>query len=161
MKLHYIFIFGLLLTASCENAETEKDDSKNESSEKVSKNEGESTASEKLSKRWVLVKRTSLEKDKVIEFNEQNSSVITHFEDNGYFRVYDSLRNQDKSHGVGKIEQRQSGQWEISDDKLTLRYTHPDTVIVEEHLVQKLNDSELVLKSDEKNQINNYVAKTK
>lgn len=160
MKLHYIFIFGLLLTASCENAETEKVDSEKQSSEETSDSNGDLTPAEKLSKRWVLVKRTSIDKDKVIEFNEKNSSVITFFEDNGYFRVYDSLTTQDKSHGVRKIEQRQSGQWEVSNDKLILRYTQPDTVIVEHHLVEKLSDSELILKSEEKNQINIYNIKS-
>ena len=161
MKLHYIFIFGLLLTTSCKNAESEKIDSTDESSEKVSNDDIELTDNEILSRRWILVKRTNLSEDKVIEFNEENSSVITFFEDNGYFRVYDSLGNQDKTHGVGKIEQRQSGQWDIEDDRLILRYTRPDTVIIEEHLVQKLDDSELVLKSVEKNQINSYIVKKK
>jgi hypothetical protein len=160
MKLNYIFIFALLLTASCDNTEKEKVDSDKQSIEKVTDDKEELTPSEMLSKRWVLVKRTSINEDKVIEFDENNSSIITFFEDNGYFRVYDSLTDHDKSHGVKKIEQRQSGQWEILEDKLVLRYTHPDTVIIEEHVVEKLDDSELILKSIDKNQINKYVIKS-
>ena len=159
MKLHYIFICALFLTASCDNTEKEKVDSKEQKSTDVADDNTELTPSEKLSKRWVLVKRTSINEDKVIEFDENNSSVITFFEDNGYFRVYDSLTDHDKSHGVKKIEQRQSGQWEILEDKLVLRFTQPDTVIIEEHIVEKLDESELILKSDEKNQINKYVIK--
>jgi hypothetical protein len=160
MKLNYIFFFGLLLTASCENTETDKVDSEKQSSEDVSSADGDLTASEKISKRWVLVKRTTINKDKVIEFNEKNSSVITFFEDNGYFRIYDSLTTQDKTNGVREIEQRKSGQWEVLEDKLILRYTQPDTVTIEEHLIQKLDDSELILKSEEKNQINIYNIKS-
>lgn len=160
MKLQYIFIFTLFLTMSCDNTETEKVDSEKNSSETIASNDEDLTPSEKLSKRWVLVKRTTINEDKVIEFDENNSSVITFFEDNGYFRVYDSLTDLDKSHGVKKIEQRQSGQWEVLNNKLILRYTQPDTVIVEEHEVQKLDNSELVLKSVEKNQINKYIIKS-
>lgn len=159
MKLYYIFIFALLLTVSCNNTETEKVDTEKESSEKVTSTDEEITPSNKLSKRWVLVKRTSIDKDKVIEFDENNSSMITFFENNGYFRIYDSLSNHDKSHGVKKIEQRQSGHWEIVDDILILRYTRPDTVIIEHHSVEKLEDTELILKSVEKNQINKYIVK--
>lgn len=159
MKLHYIVILSLLMTASCDNTETEKTDSKEQSSEKQATEDEEVTPSEQLSKRWVLVKRTSINEDRVIEFDENNSSVITFFEDNGYFRVYDSLTDDDKTHGVKKIEQRQSGQWEILDNTLVLRYTQPDTVIIEKHVVEKLNDSELILKSEEKNQINKYIIK--
>lgn len=159
MKLHYILIFSLLLTTSCDNTETEKIDSEKQANEKQADEKEELTPSEQLSKRWVLVKRTSINEDKVIEFDENNSSVITFFEDNGYFRVYDSLTDHDKSHGVKKIEQRQSGQWEILDNTLVLRYTQPDTVIIEEHIVEKLDDSELILKSVDKDQINKYIIK--
>ncbi len=158
MKLQYLFIFVLLISASCDNTEAEKGDADKNSKEVASDNE-ELTMSEKLSKRWVLVKRTTINEDKVMEFDENNSSVITFFEENGYFRVYDALTDHDKSQGVKKIEQRQSGQWEILHDKLILRYTYPDTVIIEEHEVQTLSDSELVLKSVEKNQINKYIIK--
>lgn len=160
MKLQYIFIFALLLTASCDNTEKEQVDPDKKTSEKVISNDEEQTPAEKLSKRWVLVKRTSIDGEKVIEFDENNSSIITFFEDNGYFRVYDSLTDHDKSHGVKKIEQRQSGQWEITNDKLILRYTLPDTVIIEEHIVEKLEDSELILKSTDKEQINKYIIKS-
>lgn len=144
---------------SCNNTEKEKTDVQDNSSDKIEANDKDLTPTEKLSKRWVLVKRTSLDEEKVIEFDKENSSVITFFEDNGYFRVYDSLTDHDKTHGVKKIEQRQSGQWEFIDGELILRYTRPDTVIVEKHEVQKLENSELILKSVDKDQINKYVIK--
>jgi hypothetical protein len=159
MKLYYTFILVLFLTTSCNNTESGEVDSEKKASEKTSRSDKDVTPSEMLSKRWVLVKRTTINEDKVIEFNETNSSVITFFEGNGYFRVYDSLTDHDKTQGVKKIEQRQSGQWEILDNKLILRYTHPDTVIIEEHEIEKLEKSELVLKSVDKNQINKYIVK--
>lgn len=159
MKLHYIFIFALLLTASCDNTEKEQIEPDKKNSDEITTTDKDLTPSEMLSKRWVLIKRTSIDGKKVIEFDENNSSIITFFEDNGYFRVYDSLTDHDKAHGVKKIEQRQSGQWEIIEDKLILRYTRPDTVIVEEHIVEKLEDSELVLRSEKRGQINNYIVK--
>lgn len=158
MKLFYTLLIPVLFIVSCNDSEEENTE-KNNTLEQKSDNEEELTPSEMLSKRWVLVKRTNSKQDKVIEFDEQNSSVITFFEDNGYFRVYDSLTDLDKKHGVKKIEQRQSGQWEISNDKLILRYTQPDTVIVEELIVEKLEKSELVLKNVQKDQVNKYIIK--
>lgn len=158
MKLYYIlFIFSFLL-ASCSET-NQKYDKSDGSKESNSKKVEETSNSEKLSKRWILIKRTNSNEDKVIEFDENNSSVITFFEDNGYFRVYDSLINLDKKHGVKKIENRQSGQWEILENELVLRYTGPDTVILESLEIVKLNNSELILKNKEKDQINQYIRK--
>lgn len=158
MKLYYTLLAFILILVSCSESEQENnntDNSKKQSSEKTE----ETTRSQKLSKRWVLVKRTNSNKDKVIEFDENNSSVITFFEDNGHFRVYDSLTDLDKKHGVKKIEQRQSGQWEVLENELVLRYTKPDTVIMESHEIVKLDNSELILKNLEKDQINIYILK--
>lgn len=157
MKLFYILLIPILFTVACNEVEKENAaDHENEQTQDLSK---ELTSSEKLSKRWVLVKRTNTKRDKIIEFDENNSSVITFFEDNGYFRVYDSLSDLDKEHGVKKIEQRHSGQWEIVEDQLILRYTKTDTVIVEKLSVEKLNEDEMILKNSEKDQIDQYNVK--
>ncbi|MEX1192912.1 MAG: lipocalin family protein [Brumimicrobium sp.] len=159
MKLLYkilLSIFSIFILIACENS---NDNNSEENENKSTVKETELTPSENISQRWVLVKRTNTKKDKTMDYDEQNSSVITFFEDNGYFRIYDSLVNMKKDQGIRRIEQRQSGQWEIDKDKLILRYTESDTVIIEEMTIQKLDKKELQLKSDQKDQINYYKKK--
>ncbi|MDX1652953.1 MAG: hypothetical protein R3277_10705 [Brumimicrobium sp.] len=157
MKLLYLVaILGVILSA-CEDKADEVRDEGAKTQEVAKK---ELTPMEKISKRWVLVKRTNIKGDKVLKFdNENTSTVITFFEDNGYFRVYDSLRNIGDTPGVKRIEPRNSGQWEIESDELLLRFTKPDTVILERMTIQKLDEKELHLKSETKDQINYYERK--
>jgi hypothetical protein len=158
MKIFYTFLFSTLILSSCNTSEDQKDSTpvKKETKE----NNEELTESEKLSKRWVLVNRQNSSGEKSKDFEKEPTSIVTYFEDNGYFRVYDSITEARNEDGVQKIEQRNSGQWEFDEDgALVLRYTKPDTVIIERFTVQELNKDALVLKSLKKDVISRYERK--
>ncbi len=161
MKIFYTLLLSTLILASCNTSEDKNDPSPkpNEigNTEETSK---EPTDSEKLSKRWVLVNRKNSAGDKSKDFEKEPTSIVTYFEDNGYFRVYDSITEARNEDGVQKIEQRNSGQWEFHENgNLILRYTKPDTVIVEKFVIQELTKDALVMKSLKKDIISRYERK--
>lgn len=158
MKFLYIFLFSALVLGSCNTGEEEK--TADPKDKEVAQQNEELTESEKLSTRWVLVNRKNSAGDKSKDFEKEPTSIVTYFEDNGYFRVYDSITQARNEDGVQKIEQRNSGQWEFEEDgKLVLRYTKPDTVIVERFEVQELNKNTLVIKSLKRDVISRYERK--
>ena len=158
MKFLYTLLFSTLILASCDTTEKEADT--NPKDKQDDNQEVELTDSEKLSTRWVLVNRKTESGDKSKDFEKEPTSIVTYFENNGYFRVYDSITQARNEDGVQKIEQRNSGQWEFDEDgSLVLRFTKPDTVIVEKFTVQELNKDVLVIKSQKKDVISRYERK--
>lgn len=159
MKFIYsIFVISLVLFA-CKNDEQSSD---GEGDTKEKKVQDELTTSELLSNRWVLKNRKNEKGDKSIDFEEESSTIVTFLEENGYFRVYDSIQDANNEEGVRNIEQRRSGQWDIQEKDtpiLTMRYTQEDTVILEEYKIQKVTKNDLVLKSMNRDIIETYQRK--
>ncbi len=159
MKIIYTLLLSSVILVSCDNTD-KKDETTTPEDKEVQQIETELTDSEKLSTRWVLVNRRNESGDKSKDFEKEPTSIVTYFEDNGYFRVYDSITEARNEDGVQKIEQRNSGQWEINDDGiLVLRFTKPDTVIVEEFEIQELDKDKLIIKSLKKDVISRYEKK--
>lgn len=157
MKIFYTLFLSAIVISSCETSEkdTSTTDNKKQQQEGVI-----STENEKLSSRWVLVNRRNAKGDKSKDFEKIPTSIVTYFEDNGYFRVYDSITEARNEDGVQMIEQRNSGQWEIDENGLlVLRYTEPDTVIVERFSIEELDKNKLVIKSKKKDIISTYERK--
>lgn len=161
MKIVYTLIFSALLLSSCgEGEKSDNTDTADSKTEVNAQEPEEMTNEQKISKRWILVNRRNENGDKMRDFEKEPISIVTYFEDNGYFRVYDSISNADNNEGVQNIEQRKSGQWEIDESGiLVLRYTKPDTVIIEHFEIQSLDKNELIIKSKEKDQISTYERK--
>lgn len=158
MKIIYTLLFSALVLSSCDSSEKESDHSTNNN--KKAPKETKMTESEKLSTRWVLVNRRNTKGDKSKDFEKIPTSIVTYFEDNGYFRVYDSITEAKNEEGVQMIEQRSSGQWEIDENGLlVLRYTEPDTVILERFSIEELDKNILVIKSKKKDIISKYERK--
>ncbi len=159
MKFIYsIFVISLVLF-SCKNDEKSSSDQENVKDEQVN---NQLTTSELLSTRWVLKNRKNEKGDKSIDFEEKSSTIVTYYEDNGYFRVYDSIQNAKNEEGVRNIEQRRSGQWDVKEKDiplLTMRYTQEDTVIVEEYEIQEVTKNDLIIKSLNKDIIETYKRK--
>tara|TARA_B100000508_G_scaffold91658_2_gene71470 strand:- start:36976 stop:37458 length:483 start_codon:yes stop_codon:yes gene_type:complete len=159
MKIIYTLLLSSVILVSCDNTD-KKDETTTPEDKEVQQIETELTDSEKLSTRWVLVNRRNESGDKSKDFEKEPTSIVTYFEDNGYFRVYDSITEARNEDGVQKIEQRNSGQWEINEDGiLVLRFTKPDTVIVEEFEIQELDKDKLIIKSLKKDVISRYEKK--
>lgn len=157
----YTLLFGALVLTSCKEAEGDVQDADQTSEDKTNQvDQNELTQEEKLSTRWILVHRRNAKGDKTRDFEKEPTSIVTYFEDNGYFRIYDSITKAKNEEGVQKIEQRNSGQWEINESGiLVLRYTKPDTVITEHFLIEELDKNKLVIKSKEKDLISEYERK--
>ncbi len=159
MKFIYsIFVISLVLL-SCKNDEKSSSDQENVKDEQVN---NKLTTSELLSTRWVLKNRKNEKGDKSINFEEKSSTIVTFYEENGYFRVYDSIQNAKNEEGVRNIEQRRSGQWDVKSKDtpiLTMRYTQEDTVIVEEYEIQEVTKNNLIIKSINKDIIETYMRK--
>jgi hypothetical protein len=159
MKIFYNLLFSVIVLASCsssdENSEpTVKEDKKDEQPKTELSN------SEKLSTRWILVNRRTENGDKSKDYEKSPTSIVTYFEDNGYFRIYDSITEARNEDGVQKIELRNSGQWEIDQEgSLVLRYTKPDTVVLERFAIQQLDKNTLIIKSLKKDVISRYERK--
>lgn len=161
MKVFYTALFATMILASCTDSENKEDTSDNNKKNEMVKSEsGEMTNESKLSNRWVLVNRRNESGEKSRDFEKQPTSIVTYFEDNGYFRVYDSITKAKNEEGVQKIEQRNSGQWEIDGEGiLVLRYTQPDTVITEHFDIKQLDKNTLIIESKEKDLISTYERK--
>lgn len=161
MKIVYTLIFSAILLSSCgEGEKTDNTDTADSKTEVNTQEPEKMTNEQKISTRWILVNRRNENGDKMRDFEKEPISIVTYFEDNGYFRVYDSISNADNNEGVQNIEQRKSGQWEIDENGiLVLRYTKPDTVIIEHFEIQSLDKNELIIKSKEKDQISTYERK--
>ena len=161
MKILYTVLLSTLVLFSCTDSKEENNEPDVNKKNEVSKTgSDEMTEEDKLSNRWVLVNRRNESGEKSRDFEKQPTSIVTYFEDNGYFRVYDSITKAKNEEGVQKIEQRNSGQWEIdSDGLLVLRYTKPDTVITEHFDIEQLDKNILIIKSKEKDLISKYERK--
>lgn len=127
------------------------------------KDEGvKSSASEDLIVRhWVFKERVSKDGQKRIEYGDESSQRLIHFEIDGFFKIYDSITDQrilDK--GVSRIEQLASGNWELKDGgkQLKLNYRNNDKVDVEIYTVSSLTNTELVTVSETKG-TTSYIAK--
>ncbi|MCO5269375.1 MAG: hypothetical protein M9897_10845 [Brumimicrobium sp.] len=111
-----------------------------------------------LSGQWILVKRTNADGSKSVNYSLETPSIVTHFENNGYFSIYDMIKTNASE--KEKMEKRSSGQWEVyNDDELVLRYSLTDSNNVESYVIQTIDDKSLVLKNSEKDIIDSYQRK--
>jgi hypothetical protein len=88
-----------------------------------------------------------------IDYTTQKIEIITKFEPNGYFEVYDTFLdpNYVKS-GLPKIQSRSKGQWELNKSGgLTLEYLGSDTKRTEKLIFDKITDAEMTVHGAEKN----------
>lgn len=161
-------LFAFVLLFSC-TANQESEENGVSSSEG---NEQEETATTQTSKtfsasedllvrHWIFKDRVSADGKKSIEYGDESSQRLIHFEVDGFFKVYDSITDQrilDK--GVSRIEQLSSGNWELKNAGkiLRLNYRNNDAIETEEFEVKTLSSTELITFSESKG-TNSYTAK--
>lgn len=151
MKTPYILLIGLFVITSC-NSPEQKDNniqtSQNESDTNDIHNE--------ISNQWVLIKRKSLKRDTTVSFSATPPSEITEFKISGFFSISDLIKIDTDQGRTQKLESRITGQWELNDHRLFMRYGTGDTTKLISFEIMKLDKENLTLKNIENNYINTY-----
>ena len=156
MKIIYTLIIGLFVVTSCTSS-GEKDASQNTEIDSTAQNvNDENDIQNLISQQWVLVNRKSLKKDTTVNFSPTPPSIITEFKISGYFSISDLIDISSDQGKTQKLEKRISGQWDLTDDLLVMRFGTGDTTNVEKYHIEKLDDETLVLKNAEENVISTY-----
>lgn len=143
------YLFLLLIVSiifSCvseDDAESQAEQNKEESNLEKEK---EHNLEEILTRRWVYKEKTSEDGKEKFSYADSPSDVVLRLDENGYFMIYDSITDPKfVKKGVRRIEQRYSGQWELSkDDILIMRKILNDTIIVDSMLIREANHNELI-----------------
>ncbi len=161
-RLAPLFLLFVLFSCSSDvDSENIQDAIEQEANTGNTKDKSFSSSEDLLVRHWLFINRVSNDGKKSIEYGDESSQRLIHFEVDGFFKVYDSITDQrilDK--GVSRIEQLSSGNWELKNEGklLRLNYRNNDNVDVEEYEVKTLTSSELVTYSDSKG-TNTYLAK--
>ncbi|PKR81716.1 hypothetical protein CW751_04095 [Brumimicrobium salinarum] len=159
MKFTYYIILGLIFFSACINKESEVKTKQDETKEKISEQDNTitTTSNPKITHQWILISRTNTEKDKTVMFNTTAPSIITQFEENGFFSTFDYIEIENDDNTSQKLEPRSSGQWEIhNDNELVMRHNLSDSAINNSYIILELNDENLIIKNSEKDMIDTY-----
>lgn len=156
MKTHYILLIGLFLVTSCNSPEQKNDniqEPQKTETDKTVQNES-SDIHTKISNQWILVKRKSLKRDTTVNFSAIPPSIITQFKISGFFSISDLIKINSDQEKKQKLVSRNTGQWELNDNRLLMRYGTSDTIRTFE--IIKLDEDSLTLKDIENNYVNTY-----
>jgi|GEM_PF-2296036 len=163
MKLIFISILGLFLVISCTSSETPQEEKDNGSMVEVPVVEDsieENSVTSKLANQWVLVNRTNTKKDKEVEFSNDNSFIVTQFETNGFFSVYDLIKTGSQESDNQTLTVRSSGQWEVhNENELVMRHSYNNSSKIDAYIIETLDDDNLVIRNSEKDIIDTYTRK--
>ena len=154
-------ILPILILASFFSCTSEAEPNSSDDSDTAKETRSNVGTEDLLAKHWVFKQRVSPDGEKRIEYGDESSQRIIHFEVGGFFKIYDSITDQrilDK--GVSRIEQLASGNWELKKggEQLRLNYRNNDNVDVEEYNISTLTNTELITVSPTKG-TNTYVSK--
>lgn len=110
-----------------------------------------------LTNRWVYKERVNAEGTKRLEFGDESSQRIIRFEANGHFMIYDSITNERiVEKGVPRIAKKSAGQWETKGMTLILSHIEDDTIRVEELVIEKLENGQLVTATSNRGRVTYY-----
>lgn len=154
-------ILSILLFASFFSCTSEAESNLSNDTSSDTESKSNVGSEDLLAKHWVFKDRVSPDGEKRIEYGDESSQRIIHFEEGGFFKIYDSITDQrilDK--GVSRIEQLASGNWDLKKGgkQLRLNYRNNDNVDVEEYNISTLTNTELITESPTKG-TNTYVSK--
>jgi hypothetical protein len=163
MRLIYVTLFGLFFASSCTSNETSTDES--EQKDKVelktidTKKEGSSVLP-KIAHQWILVNRSNTKKDKNVDYSAVAPSIITQFETNGFFSIFDLIEIENEKGKSQTLKARSSGQWEVhNENELVMHHSFNDSAKIESFIIEKLDQEQLVIKNSEKDIIDTYQRK--
>ncbi|HLW30225.1 MAG TPA: hypothetical protein VKX29_05145 [Brumimicrobium sp.] len=163
MKFIYTILFGSLILSSCVSNEVTTDvpEQNNEAEVVISDDSNEESAITKaIAHQWVLINRTNTEKDKNIDFSTEGSSIITQFEANGFFSIFDLIEVKEEEDKAQSLKVRSSGQWEVfNDNELTMHHSFNNSSEVESYIIEELDEQQLVIKNSERDIIDTYQRK--
>ena len=161
MKYIYCLLCVLTITGSCTSPSDEDSNGKEDSTE-LTKNQAITDTSNEtqiIVNKWILTKRTNTKKDKEVNYRKDNPLVIWQFDENGYFSIYDSIKDGEEKSKFSKIEVRSSEQWEINGNELTLKHTLGGAVKIEIYDVLELTALSFQIKNKKKDMINQFQVK--
>ncbi len=160
MKAFYSIVLGLFIITSCGSPEQNVDNNKTTQETKTdttaqTEEDGNDMQSQ-LANEWVLIQRKSIQKDTTVEFSVTPPAIITQFKISGFFSVSD-LINIDSDQGkTQKLEARSSGQWELHDDQLKMRFGTGDSTSLSIYTINKVSKDSLFLTNDKNGIVNIY-----
>lgn len=99
---------------------------------------------------WVLISREYPDK-KVKKFSESPADFIVEFEKNGYFEIYDKIKQKKSTDDKPFINRRRLGQWTIKDSTLTFIYEEKDSTIMQQMTIVNASDKKLTIKQMKNN----------
>ncbi len=128
--------FILLLLASCStNGEPEKAPEQKKLS---------------ITGRWILIQSENSDSRKTNHQN-QPSDVVLNIRENGFFMVYDTFVDPEwRKKGLPLIQERTSGQWQLTDSLLTMIHEDKDTSFSEKFKIIRCNGKELITERSNK-----------
>lgn len=153
----------MFLISSCTSNENTIDETENENKVETNASDDENGGSsilKKIAHQWVLVNRANTNKDKSVDYSAEAPSIITQFEKNGFFSVFDLIEVRTGADKSETLKARTSGQWEVhNDNELVMRHSSNDSAKVESYIIEKLDDKNLIIKNSEKDIIDTYQRK--
>lgn len=137
----FLFAFALLFGFSCSDSN---------SADSQPKKESNANHSPALIGEWVLISREYPDK-RVKKFNESPADFIVEFEKNGYFEIYDKIKQKNTTDDKPFINRRRLGQWTIKDSTLTFIYEEKDSTIMQQMTIVNASDKKLTIKQMKNN----------
>lgn len=135
--VNFLFIFILLLSASCSTDNQELGNT--EEQKKLS-----------ITGRWVLIQSEETGSQKTNHQN-QPSDVILNLQKNGFFIVYDTFVDPKwRKKGLPLIQERTSGQWKLEDSTLIMTHQDQDTSYMEQFKIKACDGKELITERSNK-----------
>ncbi|HLV41576.1 MAG TPA: hypothetical protein VKY37_04810 [Brumimicrobium sp.] len=165
MKVIYVALIGLFILSSCASNEETNEENKQTSILEIDNTNNDTEGASVLTKiahQWTLVNRTNTKKDKSVDYSTEAPAIITHFEKNGFFSIYDLLEIKENGQQTETLKMRSSGQWEVhNEDELVMRHSATDSSKAEAYIIQTLNEQKLVIKNSELDIIDTYKRRVK
>ena len=161
MKFIYIILFGSFFFLSCKSNENTISEAEQENKVEVENNTiEESSVLPRIAHQWILINRTNTKKDKNVEYSAEAPSIITHFETNGFFSVFDLIEIGTGEEKSQTLKARSAGQWEVhNENELVMRHSVNDSARIESFIIEKLDNKHLVIRNSEKDIIDTYQRK--
>lgn len=148
----FLSILGLTLFVSCTET-VENDVVPVETSENVVAE----SKKDPIVNRWVLKSRNSEDNKDSVNYDNEYSDMVLSLAGNGYFTIYDSIKNVENLDPNLRLQVRSKGQWMYNNNVLVLKHIidNIDSVRVEKLNVEQLDDSSLITITTDK-EVNSY-----
>lgn len=151
IKLRYLFIAILLLSSCSSNKGSKAAFSiKDTATQNITQTNSENFY--KISHHWKLISKQNKSGTKKVNYTSHDSKIVTQFETTGFFRTYDVLEIKSKDGFKKNMSLRAVGQWKIyNNQEIVMNSTLKDSAEkVDIYRIEKLTDSQLVLKNIDK-----------